>query len=190
RCSCWRRSATAAPAAWCTCPTRCSCAIPPGRPRWTEAGAPRSGRVAHHDPQRIVPLPQQLGLACPGRVQVGFLDVPVAADLVRDGGDLRGEADVATVQLLQQALDGGEVVLHQLPLHASLGGAAERIECGAAQELQLRQPAERGEHPRTVLALDEAAVLVLLRQQRRRQVEVQAVVALELLLQAALEVAA
>src|SRR5690606_6335510 len=70
-----------------------------------------------HDPQRVVPLAQQLGLACPGRVQVRFLDVAVAADVLGDAGDLRGEVDVARVQLLQQPAHGAFVVLDQLALH-------------------------------------------------------------------------
>src|SRR5690606_42091957 len=48
-----------------------------------------------HDPQRVVPLRQQFGFALPGLVQVCFLDVALAADVPRNRGDLRGEADVA-----------------------------------------------------------------------------------------------
>src|SRR5690606_13716446 len=91
-----------------------------------------------HDPQRVVPLAQQLGLACPGRVQVRFLDVAVAADVLGDAGDLRGEVDVARVQLLQQPAHGAFVVLDQLALHAPLFGAPEHVQRPAAQEAQLQ----------------------------------------------------
>ena len=66
-----------------------------------------------HHTQRVVPLRQQLGFARLGRVQVVFLDVPVAADVLGDRGDLRGQVDVAAVQRAQQAVDGGEVLLDQ-----------------------------------------------------------------------------
>src|SRR5690606_37882207 len=123
-----------------------------------------------HDPQRIVPLPQQFGFAGLGLVQVRFLDVAVAADLLGDAGDLGREADVAAVEPVQQPADGALVVVDQLALHAPLGGAAEHVERATAQEPQLRQQAEGLQHPRAVLALDQFALLVAPGQQRRGEV--------------------
>src|SRR3546814_12294160 len=61
-----------------------------------------------HDPQRVVPLRQQFGFARLRLVQVRFLDVAVAADVLRDGGDFGGEVDVAAVECVEQAADRSE----------------------------------------------------------------------------------
>lgn len=75
--------------------------------RWKEtpglAGRPGIGTTNYfsgclHDPQRIVPLRQQLCLARLGLFEVGFLDVAEATDVFGDGSDLRGQADVATIE--------------------------------------------------------------------------------------------
>src|SRR5690606_39256359 len=78
----------------------------------------------------------------------------------------------------------------QRALAAAFGGVTEQVQRRAAQEAQLRQYAERGERPRAVLALEQAAFGILLRQQRWGQVEVEFVIALELLFQAPAEFAA
>src|SRR3546814_20620335 len=54
-----------------------------------------------HDPQRVVPLRQQFGFARLRLVQVRFLDVAVAADVLRDGGDFGGEVAVAAVECVE-----------------------------------------------------------------------------------------
>src|SRR5690606_6505424 len=147
-----------------------------------------SGRL--HHPQRVVPFLQQFGLARLGLVQVRVLDVAVAADVLGDAGDVGGEVDVARVQPLQQHRHGLLVFADQGALAAAFGGVAEQVQRSAAQAAQFRQHAERGEHPAAVFPLLQLALGVLLRQQRRGEVELQLVVALELLREAAPELAA
>src|SRR3546814_9445106 len=55
-----------------------------------------------HDPQRVVPLRQQFGFARLRLVQVRFLDVTVAADVLRDGGDFRSEEHTSELQSLMR----------------------------------------------------------------------------------------
>ena len=91
-------------------------------------------------------------LRAPWPVQVRFLDVAVAADVFRDrrrsrrrGRRCRGPASASSSSIVA-------VIGDQLALHAALGGVAEHVERGAAQAAQLRQPLERGEHPRAEFA--------------------------------------
>src|SRR5688500_13580212 len=97
----------------------------------------RYGSGELHDPKRIARLLQQLRFARLGLVQVLFLDVAVAADVLRNRGDLRRETDVAAVELAEQAFDRREVIDDQLALHLPLLGAAEDVEGGTAQLAQL-----------------------------------------------------
>src|SRR5690349_1595049 len=61
-----------------------------------------------HDPKRIAPLLEQLRLAFLRLVQVRFLDVAVAADVLRNAGDFSRKVHVRTIQLAQQAFDRAE----------------------------------------------------------------------------------
>ena len=62
------------------------------------------------------------------------------------------------------------IFARQCPLHPALGGIAERIERGAAQEFEARQEAERLEDPAAEFALAQMpGHLVAARQQGRRQ---------------------
>src|SRR4249919_2183650 len=200
----WMRSpAASACSAWPTSPCPRTTAPWSGAASDAANAEPRRSGVLHkpwkvrgagsgdlYDPQRIAPFLQQLDFAFLGLVQVLFLDVAVAADVFRNRGDLGGEVDVAAVERTEQAVDRGEVIDDQLALHPALLGPAEDVERTATQEAQLRQPLERGEHPRAEFLLDQVALCVLLRQQRRGEVELELVVAVELLLQLLLEVAA
>ena len=85
---------------------------------------------------------------------------------------------------VEMAEDHGGVFAGQRALHLALGGVAENIERGAAQSLQLRQQAERLEHPRAELALLQMpGDLVAAGDQRRRQQHLEPGIAVELLLQ-------
>ncbi|MNI03961.1 hypothetical protein D3C73_568740 [compost metagenome] len=119
-----------------------------------------------------------------------FLDVTEAADVLGHAGNLHRQCEAVVIQAVQQYLHGCLVITDQLALHATLLGAAKHVEAAATQELQLGQQAERLEHPRAIFLLQQPALFVLLREQRRCQMEAQLVIALELLLQAALEIAA
>ena len=78
-------------------------------------------------------------------------------------------------------LDRGLVFADQAALHAALLGVAEDVELGAAQALQRGEQAERRHHPGAVFALLElAGRRIALGEQRRRQMEGELVVALEL----------
>src|SRR3954463_432557 len=111
------------------------------------------------------PLPRIHELQCAhvGGGQMSFLDVAVAADLLRQRSDLDGERVVFVIQRSEKRLDGAEVLLDQLALALALGRVAEHIERGAAETFELREQLERAEHPRAVLALPEMAVGVLAR---------------------------
>jgi len=100
-----------------------------------------------------------------------FLDVAEAADVFGNAGDLHRQRQAVVIQAIQQHLHSGLVISDQLALHAPLFGAAEHVEAAATQELQLRQQAKRLEHPRAVFLLQQPALLVLLGEQRRCQVE-------------------
>src|SRR5437868_4992295 len=80
---------------------------------------------------------------------------------------------------------GRAIVVDQLALEAALRAVAEHIERGAAQALHLREHAHGAQHPRAVRALLRLARRGMgLRPERRREVQVQAIVALELRLDA------
>src|SRR5690606_10434352 len=70
------------------------------------------------------------------------------------------------------------------------GGVAEYVERTTAQTLESGQHAEGLEHPRAVFGLAQIALGVLLRQQGRREMEMDLEVALESLADLLLEIAA
>ena len=84
----------------------------------------------------------------------------------------------------QMALEHGLVVGDILALPAPLGGVAEYIPDRAAQTLQRRQQAKCPEHPGAELPFrGHAGVRIAPAEQRRRQIEAQAVVTFKLLLE-------
>src|SRR5690606_28511037 len=87
----------------------------------------------------------------------------------------------------QEFADRALVLVDQGALLAAFFRAPEDVERPAAQPPQPRQHPEGLEHPRPVLALDQLALVVALREQRRREVEAQAEVAIELTPQLFLE---
>ena len=96
-------------------------------------------------------------------------------------GQFGGCGEVAGGQPGQQALDVAPVLFDQGPLLAPLGLPAEGIERRTAQATRPRQQPEQRQDRPAEAPLDQTALIVSPRQQRRRQVEGQRVVALELL---------
>src|SRR5262245_23168868 len=84
-----------------------------------------------------------------GSLEVAQLDVAEAADLLRDGGEADRDVVVVGIELRQHLLEQRLVVAHDRALGPPLGRIAERIEGGAAQELEFRQQPEQRENPRT-----------------------------------------
>src|SRR5689334_5141043 len=115
------------------------------------------------------------------RPEVAVLDVPVAADLLRDARNLDRDRVVVRAERSEQLLDQRFVVGDELALHPALRGAAEDVQRRSAQPSHLREHAERAHHPGTVAALSWLArVGVGLVHQRRGEMEHELVVALEL----------
>src|SRR5262245_17471534 len=110
-----------------------------------------------------------------------LLHVAVASDLLGNAGNLDGLLQVARIETLQQLLDALPILHDQRALGLAFLGAAEYVEGRAPQALQAGQQAEGLEHPRAVLALLQLALLVALGSERRSEVVVELVVALELL---------
>src|SRR5262245_43462359 len=120
-------------------------------------------------------LLEQRRLVGLGGLEVAQLDVAEAANLLRDGGEANRDVVVVGIELRQDLLEQRLVVAHERALGPPLGRIAERIEGGAAQELEFRQQPEQRENPRTERHLPRlAADLVLAGKQRRRQMHVQA----------------
>jgi len=119
-----------------------------------------SGRL--HDMQRlrVAPRCQQRRFTRLGFVQVRFLDVAVAADVLGDAGDVHRQCQPARIQAVDQFLQGLLVVTDQLTLAATFLGVTEHVEAAAAQALELGQQAEGLEHPRAVFFLLQLALFV------------------------------
>ncbi|KAF1853937.1 hypothetical protein Lal_00005148 [Lupinus albus] len=123
---------------------------------------------------------QQLGLLCLGDRHVARLDRAVAAHLHRQLGDLHRQIELLAGQAVQQLAHHRLIVGDQLAFLAALGGAAERVEPGAAQALALGEQAQDRQHPRAeALLLRFAAIRFGLAHHRRGHVEGQLPVALE-----------
>src|ERR1700730_15592716 len=100
------------------------------------------------------------------------LDVAETADLLRDRRDGDRQMVVVGAELLQQLRQGRLIVGDELALGAALGPVAERIERGAAQELEAHEQPEGGEQPwpeGDLARLSGAAVAP--RQERGREME-------------------
>src|SRR4051812_45890898 len=150
------------------------------------AGDPRRlrGRLLrrHGGRSRAAEGFQQGGFHRPRVVQMAFLDRAKAPDVIRDRGDLDGQTMVVMVQTRQKFAQRLLVVGYQLALHLPLRRVAERVEAGAAQTLHPGEHLEGLQHPGTIgLLLRLSRRRVDLRQHGRGQMELQLVVALELL---------
>src|SRR5690606_27743578 len=152
---------------------------PPGRRR-RPRGKPSGGLVQR---LHLVEGLQQLRALLPRRSEMARLDMTEAADLLRHRRDAHGDRQVVAREAGQQFADRALVLLDERTLLAALLGTAEDVEGSAAQAAQLRQRAKGLHHPGTILALDELALAVAPGEQRRREMEAQADVALELALQ-------
>src|SRR5260221_2904635 len=165
----------------------------------SRAGSPglpktRSGGYANRDARRrgvrIAPLRQELRLARLRIAQVPLLHVAIATDELGDGGDLGRERDARRIEFLEKLAHHALIVGDELSFRAPFRGVAEDVERRAAQETQPREHPHRREHPRSVLALARlAGHRIGLRPERRREVHLHAVVALELAFDALQEVA-
>ena len=110
---------------------------------------------------------------------MALLDVAEAADLFRDRGETDRDVVVLGRELGDEFVEQRLVVANKLPLGLALGGQAERIKRGAAQELELREQAECTEHPWTEAHLARlAGGLVVPGEKRRREMEREAQAAL------------
>ncbi len=109
--------------------------------------------------------------------------MPKAANAVGQIRKLDGEREPIGRQPADQLAHERFVLADQRALGATLLCLAEQIERRAAQELQFRDQSECRQHPRPVWLLDQVAVRVLLREERRREMEVELPIALELALQ-------
>ncbi|MDB5608099.1 MAG: hypothetical protein JWP25_4999 [Bradyrhizobium sp.] len=115
-------------------------------------------------------------------LDVSFLDVAEAADRLGHAREPRQQRDLRRVHARDPLIDHRKIVLDQLALGLALFGPAERIERAAAQELELCENAERMDHPTAeLLLLEMPGRLVALREDRRRQMELQRKIAVELL---------
>src|SRR5690606_19378583 len=148
-----------------------------------------SGRQAGRRLAAIAP--QQRGPARLRPVDAAFLYMPVAAYGVGQRRQLARHVAVVRAQRAGELRRQLQVVLHQPAFQAPLGGLSEQVEPGAPQALERRERAERILDPWPERALARLALGVAPRQQRRRQIVGQAVVAarfaLELLAQGVLE---
>lgn len=133
---------------------------------------------------------QEGGAALAGKGRVGFLDVAEAADAVGEGGDFDGQGVILGAERRHDLGHGVLVFDDQAALHAALRRIAENVEGGAAQSLELRQPSEGGREPRAVGAFEQVTGFgVAARDQGRRQMELERIVALELAPEPGLEAA-
>ena len=115
----------------------------------------------------------------------------VTANLFRDRGDIDRQGVVVEGQPVEQFRHDFFVVGDQLPLRAPFGGLAEGVQRAAAQKTQFRDHAEQRHHPGSQLHLAQmAGHRVALGEQRRRHVEAEPVVAVELFLKLPAELAA
>src|SRR5262245_9716426 len=117
-------------------------------------------------------LVEQRGLVGLGGGEMAHLHMPEAADLLRDRREADREVMVLGRELAEHLVEHRFIVADELALGAALLGAAERIEAGAAQELELREQAEGAQHPRAEGHLARLACGgIAPRQQRRREME-------------------
>src|SRR5690606_31153816 len=106
-----------------------------------------------------------------------------AAHLLRNPGERDRGRVVGLGQALEETLDRAAVVRDQLALPAPFLGATEWVERSPAQELEPGEKPEGTPHPGSVAGLDRTSLGIVLGQQRRREMEAHAEVALERLLQ-------
>ena len=146
---------------------------PPADPLYSAAlSSVRRGGAELLEQRRLIRL---------GDRKMPLLDVAETADFFRDGGKTDREMMIVRRQTRQHLVEHRLVFADQRALGAAFERAAKRIERGAAQEFQLRQYAERRQQPRPETHLArQAGVLVAARQQRRRQMKLEAqIVAVE-----------
>lgn len=67
-----------------------------------------------------------------------------AAHVLWQARDLDRDVEIARVEVHEELIEGGLVVAAELLLEAAVGGAAEQVQRGAAQELEPRQHGEEG----------------------------------------------
>ena len=107
-----------------------------------------------------------------------------APDLLRQRRDFHRKRVIVGNEHRRKLANDRLVVRDQPPFHAALLGAAENVECGAAQPAQPRQESERMDHPRPESALAQrAGRRIARRQQRRRQMIFEREIAFELPMQ-------
>src|SRR6516164_2251358 len=107
------------------------------------------------------------------------LDVTVAPDHFGNARKFCEQRDLRRRERRDALLDHRKIVVDQPALGAAFFRAPKRIKGRAAQEFKLRQQAERVDHPAAIFLLLQAAGFVALCKDRRRQIEFEAVVALE-----------
>ena len=104
----------------------------------------------------------------------------VSANVLGDAGDVGGQGEFRRRQRLQHFVDRRGVLTDQRTLDLAFFRFAEHIEGRPAQALELGQQLETGQHPGAELAFLQLALVVFSGQQRRGEVVIQLVVALEL----------
>src|SRR5262249_14188497 len=92
-------------------------------------------------------LVEQRRLVGLGGLEMAQLDVAEAADLLGDGGEADRNVVVVGIELAEHLLEQRLVVAHERAFRAALDRIAERVQRGAAQELEFRQGAEQREDP-------------------------------------------
>src|SRR5262245_54524272 len=99
-------------------------------------------------PYRRLPVGcQQRLLACPGGRHRGAFDMAVAADRLRNAGDLDGECVIVGAKVGNDPANRRSVVDDELALAAALRGMAEGIERRAPQPAQAGERPEHANHP-------------------------------------------
>src|SRR5215831_9358512 len=154
----------------CLARTRCAFTSPTARPRrrgtrsWPQAGTARSMRSAgstattRSRPTRIfsgnADLAGQGSMSETEGADLGAealdaceLDVLVAANEVREGGELDRALVAGLVETRQRSLDQGAILADQRSLDTADLRVAERIESAAAEPAERDQRAERGLDP-------------------------------------------
>src|SRR5262245_38463174 len=137
------------------------------------------GRLRHQ--RWLAEALDELIFTCPRPRDAGHLHVSESADEIWNVGQLDGGRVICLGEIGRNVADQLHVAPDQLPCRATRSRVAEGIEPRAPETPGARQQLERVEHPGPVFALlQPAACRILGREDRRREMEAQLEVALEL----------
>ena len=111
---------------------------------------------------KVAPVAGQQGRTAGIRlIHVVFLDVPIAANRLRQAGQLQGKRQAFAIEGAGKLIHQIQVVAHHLSFSAALGSLAEGVEERAAQALETGEQREQLHQPLAIATLDQVAVSVL-----------------------------